>query len=193
VTALARPDVRLHRSWAETVTDFGSETMHGSGVWHGDGGPLDLTEEGCAAFVAMLLPWADPSFELPEGRVHSDYYWITDGDAPDEEVVGFLALRHALTPWLLEEGGHIGFSVRPKRRRLGHAGRALALALPRAAELGLDRVLLTCDEPNVASARTIERNGGGYEDTRNGTRRYWIETAPTSGSRDRAGRSAAPA
>ena len=193
MTALARPDVRLHPSWAETVTDFGSEVLHGSGVWHGDGGPLDLTEAGCAEFVAMLLTWADPSFELPEDRVHSDYYWITDGAGAEEEVVGFLALRHALTPWLLEEGGHIGFSVRPSRRGQGHAGRALALALPRAAELGLDRVLLTCDESNVASARTIERNGGVYEDTRNGTRRYWIETVPTAGSRGRDGRSAAPA
>jgi predicted acetyltransferase len=195
MTALARPDVRLHRSWAETVTEFGSETMHGSGAWHGDGGPLDLTEVGCEEFVAMVLPWADPSFELPEDRVHSDYYWITDGDGPDEEVVGFLALRHSLTPWLLEEGGHIGYSVRPSRRGQGHARRALGLAVRRAAELGLDRVLLTCDEPNVASARTIERNGGLYEDTRNGTRRYWIETgrAGSTGSRDRAGRTAAPA
>ena len=49
--------------------------------------------------------------------MHCAYFWITDGD----EMVGFLALRHALTPWLLEEGGHIGFSVRPSRRRQGHA------------------------------------------------------------------------
>jgi predicted acetyltransferase len=193
MTALARPDVRLHRSWAETVTDFGSETMHGSGFWHVDAESLDITEAGCEQFVATVLQWADPSFELPEDRVHSDYFWITDGEGADEEVVGFLALRHALTPWLLEEGGHIGYSVRPSRRGHGHAGRALALALPRAAELGLDRVLLTCDEPNVASARTIERNGGVYEDTRNGKRRYWIETLPTAGSRGRDGRSAAPA
>lgn len=195
MTALARPDVRLHRSWAATVAEFGSETMHGSGAWHGDGGPLDLTEAGCEEFVAMVLPWADPAFELPEDRVHSDYYWITDGDGPDEEVVGFLALRHSLTPWLLEEGGHIGYSVRPSRRGQGHARRALGLAVRRAAELGLDRVLLTCDEPNVASARTIERNGGVYEDTRNGTRRYWIETGRpgSTGSRDQAGRTAAPA
>jgi predicted acetyltransferase len=192
MTALARPDVRLHRSWAETVTDFGSELMHGSGAWHSEGGRLDLTERGCAEFVALLLPYADPSFELPEDRVHSDYYWITDGAGADEEVVGFLALRHTLTPWLLEEGGHIGYSVRPSRRGQGHARRALALALPRAAELGLDRVLLSCDEPNVASARTIERNGGVYEDTRNGKRRYWIETAP-SGAPGPAGRSAARA
>ena len=34
---------------------------------------------------------------------------------------------------------------------------------------------MTCDEDNVPSARTIERNGGVYEDTRNGKRRYWID------------------
>jgi predicted acetyltransferase len=192
MTALVRPDVRLHRSWAAAMTDFGSETVHGSGIWHGDGCPLDLTEAGCAAFVAMLLPYADPASELPDNLVHSDYYWITDGDGDDEQVVGFLALRHRLNAWLLEEGGHIGYSVRPSRRQEGHATRALALAVRRSVELGLDRVLLTCDEPNVGSARTIERNGGVYEDTRNGKRRYWIETQ-LSGARARAGRTAAPA
>jgi predicted acetyltransferase len=174
MTALARPDVRLHPSWAETITDFGSETIHGSGLWHGDGGPIDLTQAGCAAFVAMVLPFADPAHDLPEDRVHCDYYWITDDAAAGEEVVGFLALRHALTAWLLEEGGHIGYSVRPARRGQGHASRALALAVRRSRELGLDRVLLTCDEDNLASARTIEHNGGVYEDTRNSKRRYWV-------------------
>ena len=144
------------------------------------------------AFVAMVLKYGDPTFELPEDRVHCDYFWITDGDGQAEEVVGFLALRHALTPWLLEEGGHIGFSVRPTRRREGHATRALALALPRAAQLGLDRVLLTCDDTNAGSARTIERNGGIHEDTRKGIRRYWIETV-VSAARARDGRTEAPA
>src|SRR4051794_30654094 len=191
MTALARPDVRLQPSWAATVLEFGSATLHGSGAWHGSG-QVDVTEAGCAAFVETVLQWSDPAFPLPADRVHSDYYWITDGDGAAEEVVGFLALRHELTPWLLEEGGHIGYSVRPARRGHGHATRALALAVRRAAELGLDRVLLTCDEPNVPSARTIERNGGAYEDSRNGKRRYWIETG-VSASRARDGRTSAPA
>jgi len=174
MTALARPDVRLHASWAETVMEFGSETMHGSGVWHGDGGALDLTEDGCAAFVAMVLPWSDPSFELPEDRVHSDYYWITDGEGAAEEVVGFLALRHELNAWLLEEGGHIGYSVRASRRREGHASAALGLGLTRCRELGIDRALVTCDDTNIASARTIESRGGVLEDIRDDKRRYWI-------------------
>ena len=98
------------------------------------------------------------------------FFWIADGD----EVVGFLALRHRLNEWLLNEGGHIGFSVRPSRRREGHAHQALKLALPGAKRLGLDRVLLTCDEDNDGSRLTIEGNGGVYEDSRNGKRRYWI-------------------
>ena len=136
MTQLSVPDVRLQPSWAEAVAEFGTETMHGSGLWDFD--HLDTTEAGCAAVVAHLLPQGDPSTEMPEGRVHSNYYWITD----DGEFVGYLALRHSLTQWLLDEGGHIGFSVRPSRRRQGHARRALALALIEAKGLGLDRVLL---------------------------------------------------
>lgn len=169
MTELVRPDVRYRESWAGAVAEFGDEPMHGSGLWDFD--PLDVSETGCAAAVAHLLGRGDPSVPLPEGIVHSDYLWIVE----DHRFVGYLALRHALTPSLLEEGGHIGFSVRPSQRRRGHASRALALALPRAAELGLDRVLLTCDDDNVGSRLTIEHNGGAYEDTRQGKRRYWID------------------
>jgi predicted acetyltransferase len=174
VTELTRPDVRLHPSWAETMEDFGEEFPHGSGVWHLPEGQVDLTEAGCAELVDELLRYADRDQQLPEDRVHCDYFWVTDG--PDV-VVGFLALRHELNAWLLEEGGHIGYSVRPSRRREGHATRALALSLARAAELGIERALVTCDDDNEASARTIEGNGGVYEDTRNGKRRYWIDTS----------------
>lgn len=41
----------------------------------------------------------------------------------------------------------------------------------------LNRVLLSCDEDNTDSRATIEKNGGTYEDTSNGKRRYWIDTA----------------
>ena len=169
MTELVIPDVRWHESWAETVLEFGEDYPHGSGA---GSDALDVTRSGCAAFVTERLRGADPEAPRPEGIVLCDYFWITDAD----EVVGFLALRHELTPWLLEEGGHIGYSVRPSRRREGHASRALALALIRAKELGLERVLLTCDEDNLGSRRTIESAGGVYEDTRKDKRRYWVAT-----------------
>ena len=55
--------------------------------------------------------------------------------------------------------------------------------LPVAAELGIARVLVTCDVDNVASRRVIERNGGVYEDTRQGKLRFWIESPVHSAGR----------
>ena len=52
------------------------------------------------------------------------------------------------------------------------------MVLPVAAALGIDPVLVTCDTDNEASRRTIERNGGVFEDTREGKRRYWVPVAP---------------
>jgi predicted acetyltransferase len=188
MTELVTPDVRWHESWAATIREFGDEFPHGSGIGEGE------VREACEVFVADRLRYSDPAQQIEANRVHGDYFWITDGD----QVIGFLALRHELNDWLLREGGHIGYSVRPSRRREGHAGRALALALERARELELDRVLLTCDEDNVASRRTIEGGGGAYEDTRNGKQRFWIVVAPAAApglsvSRARDGAGAAPA
>ena len=56
--------------------------------------------------------------------------------------------------------GHIGFAVVPWKRRRGHAARALALLLPVARARGLAFVELTTEPDNLASQRTIERNGG---------------------------------
>ena len=182
MTSLDRPDVALAASWAEAIGEFqraGEQHVHGAGLWEVE--TLDVTEDGCRAVVEHLVAQADPATPLPDDKVHCTYFWITDGDGPDREVVGFLALRHTLNAWLLEEGGHIGYGVRPSRRRQGHASRALALAVRRAADLGLDRVLVTCDDDNVGSRGTIERGGGVYEDTRNGKRRYWIDTGSDTG------------
>ncbi len=172
MTALAVPDVRLHASWAATLRDFGDEYPHGSGV--DPQAPQDLSLDGCAAFVAQRLRYADPGTQLPGDRVHCTYFWILDGDSADP-VVGFLAVRHGLNDFLLEEGGHIGYSVRPSARRRGHATAALGLGLAHAAGLGLDRVLLTCDDDNDGSRRTIVGAGGVLEDVRVGKERYWID------------------
>lgn len=79
-------------------------------------------------------------------------------------------------------GGHIGYGVRPSARGRGLATWALSVVLDEARQLGLKRVLVTCDDTNIASARTIERNGGQLEDTRDTelghTRRYWIDLYP---------------
>ncbi|HEX2706374.1 MAG TPA: GNAT family N-acetyltransferase [Candidatus Lustribacter sp.] len=97
--------------------------------------------------------------------------WLVGGS----EFLGHLSIRHRLTPVLVELGGHIGYAIRPSARRRGYGTRQLALALPVARGLGLGRLLVTCDEDNIGSARIIERSGGVLEDVRGDKRRYWID------------------
>ncbi len=96
------------------------------------------------------------------------------------ELVGRASIRHELNAFLLHEGGNIGYCVRPAHRGRGHAGEILRQSLIVARAAGVGRVLVTCDEINLASARVIERAGGRLEDVRRGAdgldkRRYWFD------------------
>lgn len=94
-------------------------------------------------------------------------------------VLAVSQLRYELNDALLQHGGHIGYGVRPSERRKGYASRLLALTLKEAKQIGLARVLLTCDKRNSGSARTIIKNGGILENERDEggriTQRYWIK------------------
>jgi predicted acetyltransferase len=98
------------------------------------------------------------------------------------EIVGRTSIRHRLDDSLAFHGGHIGYAVRPAFRRRGHATEILRQSLVIARSFGVERVLVTCDDDNVASAAVIEACGGqlervvpGHEsDTGAAFRRYWI-------------------
>lgn len=100
----------------------------------------------------------------------------------DEErniFVGAVNIRHYLNEALLKTGGHIGDGVRPSERRKGVATKMIGLALEECKKLGIDRVMMACDDTNIGSAKSIENNGGKLEnkieDDGKLVRRYWIE------------------
>jgi len=175
VIELVRPTVDLSDSWWEMVDDFAGETIHGSSYRSGDR-ELLREREAFEEWVDWLGRMERSDEALPEGRVPSSNRWIVR----DGRVVGAISVRHALTPSLLLEGGHIGYAVAPAARRQGVARAALGLALRLAASRGIDPVLVTCDATNTASARTIVSCGGVLEDERDGILRHWVRTdAPT--------------
>jgi len=137
---------------------------------------LDLDEhEEWASYVRKLDAWRR-GLDLPDDRVPATFLVAIAGG----ELVGRVSVRHELNEFLANFGGHIGYGVRPAHRRRGYGGEILRQALIIARAVGIDRVLLTCDDDNGPSARVIERHGGVLEDVRPdpsgpAKRRYWID------------------
>ena len=109
---------------------------------------------------------------LPEG-------WVPDiqlvAFSIDGQAVGFLNIRLCLNDFLLEEGGHIGYSIRPSERGKGYAKEALRQGLQVAKEKNIKKALVTCSVENPASRAVIVSNGGVFEDVCNSVERYWID------------------
>ncbi|NEA62048.1 GNAT family N-acetyltransferase [Streptomyces sp. SID12488] len=171
---LIAPTGRLRSSWLAACDEW-SPGAHqdGTGLRLAPDDGLDRPEV-FAQWVELLRQQSDRSVAVSGGHVHATYWWIVEG----RNYLGAIDLRHYLNAVLLDVAGHIGYSIRPSARRRGLATWALGAVLHEARTLGLDRVLVTCDDDNVGSARTIERNGGVLEDVRTTEvgikRRYWI-------------------
>ena len=121
--------------------------------------------------------------KLPPGGVPATFLFAFVGP----RIVGRVSIRHSLNEFLERVGGHIGYVVVPEFRRKGYATEILRQALDIARnELGLARALVTCDDDNLGSIRTIENNGGQLQDVITGVdlpkpkRRYWVATDPRS-------------
>lgn len=163
---------------------------------------VKLTEEYRPLLNDMMDEWTAASEEIvPMSIVRNDYrdfeaycanlditkpcaslvpdstFFCLDTDR--NRFVGAVNIRHRLNEALLRSGGHIGDGVRPSERRKGIGTKMVALALAECRKLGITRVLMVCDSDNVASARTIMKNGGILENEvlSGGSlcQRYWID------------------
>ncbi|MDP4088495.1 MAG: GNAT family N-acetyltransferase [Bacillota bacterium] len=115
---------------------------------------------------------------IPEGRVPANTYFFIR--VSDDKIIGMINIRHKLNEFLFNEGGHIGYSIRPTERKKGYATTMLKLGLQRCRELNIDKVLISCDKTNIASAKVIQNNNGileneVYSETFSEViQRYWI-------------------
>ena len=148
---LAEPSVTYRDRFIQSVQEFQDEGRQ----LHYD---LNSLIDDFSAFVQELHDAKDRS-KLKPGRVPGSDFWLID----DNEFIGRLSLRHELNEFLLKMGGHIGYEIRPSKRRQGYGTEILRLGLEKAKELGLQRVLVTCDEDNIGSKKIIEYNGGQFE------------------------------
>ena len=157
---LVPPTTRVHASFLEAVDELVAEgraepdsilrrwiDLYGAG-WH--------TEDGFATFVDYLRADALPESPRPEGHVPQRTWWLVD----ESDYLGRISLRHPLNDKLRWHGGHVGYEVRPSRRREGHATTMLRGVLPHARALGLSAGVGTVDPHNDGTGGAGERCGG---------------------------------
>ncbi len=133
-----------------------------------EGTATDWLDQAAADFDTLVRVrsvtrrmWGVPVTEL----------WYVEAD----RYIGTVMIRHELTPELLRDGGNIGYHVVPGERRRGHATAMLASARGFCKDLGLTKVLVTCDRDNLGSRRVIEANAGVLDLVSGDVLRYWID------------------
>jgi len=166
---LVLPDVKYKESYLEALKESEGEES---------GARLKKPEEN-QSFEDFVKRFHDEmkGLNLKEGYVPATTFWLIDKG----EFIGRANIRHELTDNLFKYGGHIGYHIRPSKRKMGYGKKILELALQEAKKMGFKKVLLTCDDDNVGSRKIIEANRGVLENIIEGEkegepkkRRYWI-------------------
>jgi predicted acetyltransferase len=163
---LVKPQLKYEKSFLEALKEFKMDDQNYSNSF-------DDTENNFTKYISRLED-SEKGINLKDGYVPFTTLFLVD----DDEYIGRVSIRHSLNDTLLKEGGHVGYDIRPSKRKMGYGTKILELALPIAKELGINKVLLTCKDSNIGSYKIMEKNGAVLQDKieYNGhlKRRYWI-------------------
>ncbi len=107
---LVVPNVARQAEFVEMADEFGRDHIDGGAM--GSSSVDDLRDPSRYAGWVTMLRRNEVGEDVLDGLVPSTSRWV----AEDGRLVGFVSLRHVLNAFLLQEGGHLGYAVRPKRR-----------------------------------------------------------------------------
>ena len=166
--------VKPNLSYADEIIKYKEESLKESSLINGSAG---LNRFSSIEDWLEELKKRSSEATVPEGLVPSSTYLGVR--EKDNYIVGMIDIRHYLNEYLTQVGGNIGYSVRKTERNKGYAKQMLKLALEKCKDLKMKKVLITCDEDNIASEKVILSANAKFEDIRNidgkNKKRFWIE------------------
>ena len=167
---LVKPDL----SYTDEIIKYKEESLAESPIINGSAG-LDRFSSIEIWFEELKKRSCEDT--VPKGLVPSSTYLAVR--EKDNYIVGMIDIRHYLNEYLTQVGGHIGYGVRKTERNKGYAKQMLKLALEKCKELKIKKVLITCDEDNIASEKVILSANAKLENIRNvdgeNKKRFWID------------------
>lgn len=170
ILKLVTPTIDFEKSAKEYITEFMDYNSEINGT-----GSLDSMYKNYIKWLNNLSDNLEKD-KLSKNRVLSSTYFFVEDISL--KILGMINIRYELNKYLLNYGGHIGYSIRPTERKRGYATKLLELGLEKCCEIGILKVLLVCNKDNIASAKTIKNNGGILENEilykGKIIQRYWI-------------------
>lgn len=152
--------IKPSAEYAEQIEEYRREFIDAGDSMDGCGSLRRIADP--TEYIKKCKDYERPE-TLPEGLViATQFLFIRESD---NRLVGMIQVRHYFNDYLSKYGGHIGYSIRPSERRKGYAKAMLAAVLPFCREINLEKILITCNDNNIASEKTIISNGGIYEST----------------------------
>ena len=167
---LVEPDL----SYADEIIKYKEESLAERPIINGSAG-LDRFSSIEIWFEELKKRSCEDT--VPKGLLPSSTYLAVR--EKDNYIVGMIDIRHYLNEYLTQVGGNIGYGVRKTERNKGYAKQMLKLALEKCKDLKIKKVLITCDEDNIASEKVILSANAKLEDIRNidseNKKRFWID------------------
>lgn len=167
---LAKPDRRYKQSYLSALKEYFSENFLNEKLNYYE------IENDFDTYIKKIENWEN-GVDLPDSFSPQSERWLVKGN----EYFGTLKIRHKLCNETLKRvGGHIGYFIRPSRRKMGYGNLILSLGLVEAKKIGLEKVLIICDESNIGSKNIIVNNGGVFESSvecppYENKLRFWID------------------
>ena len=167
--------IKVSAEYAEQIQEYRQEFLDAGDSMDGCGSLRRIADP--MEYIKKCKDYECPE-TLPEGLVIATQFLFVREE--DNRLVGMIQVRHYFNDYLSKYGGNIGYSIRPSERQKGYAKAMLSAVLPFCREINLEKILITCNDNNIASEKTILSNDGIYESTvyepgeNINLKRFWI-------------------